>query len=173
MSTFSRPFFNHALPTVTSPASEHLSVWLAPLNDPVMQAQMGREHERLAMGEHRIFQGETFRRPSGESVCGWRFLKVKDGTPIAVLQVVEHSRARQKPDVVIANAFVSPEHRRQGLATELLSWVESVFGRDVTFNSDLSELGEAWCRGTRPAPCPWDLSSLRGPAPARGRCRPR
>lgn len=70
----------------------------------------------------------------------FRFMKLDDkNNPIAVIQVV----SRKKNEGHVANAFVKPEYRRQGIGKEIMSHVKKMF-KKLTYSDDTSVQGEAF-----------------------------
>jgi len=69
----------------------------------------------------------------------YRYVKAIDGNIIGVLQIVSHDRKNG----IIANVFVKSEHRRHGVASELLERAKKDFEK-INHSSDLSDMGKSW-----------------------------
>jgi GNAT superfamily N-acetyltransferase len=70
----------------------------------------------------------------------FRFMKLDDKNhPIAVIQVVSN----KKNVGHVSNVFVSPDHRRKGVATEIMSHVKQMF-KKLTYSDDRSEDGKGF-----------------------------
>jgi len=68
-----------------------------------------------------------------------RYLRMKDGRAVSVLQVMKQSDGT----ALIANVYTDPEHRWQGLARSLLERARRDFGT-VRHNDSLTTMGEGW-----------------------------
>lgn len=76
-----------------------------------------------------------------------RYLYYLEGLPVAGLQVV----TRDGATAIVANVYVEPGHRRQGLASALLARARRDFKVQHAEEQHLSEDGKAW-RDSRPNP---------------------
>lgn len=72
----------------------------------------------------------------------YRYVHAIDGKIVGALQVM----SRDGKKGTIANVVVQPEHRRKGIAKELLAKAKKDFDQ-IDHSGDLSELGKAWKTG--------------------------
>lgn len=149
------PILEGATPVVIE-APENLAMFLAPANDPQMQARLGRERVALHTASELRLEGERFRTRDG-LVQGLRWLTLDPTTtaPIAVLNLTLRQQGRLQT-AVVSNLYVQPQWRRQGLAFDLVSRAREQFPTLVA-DSALSPASLALF-GHAPAPS-------RGPRP--------
>lgn len=73
----------------------------------------------------------------------YRYVLYRAGEPLAALQVVSADRRR----AVVANVYVAPGSRRQGLASQLLQRAERDFEVEHAREESRSADAQAWIRG--------------------------
>lgn len=146
-----------ALPMLPGEASicdhaEGLDVFLAPVNDPFIQARIGEEVELARDGGVLITQGERFSTREGW-VQGRRYLHLTEaGDIVAALNVSVRKQGRRH-EAVASNVFTHPNHRRQGLAARLLTLAQADFPHLMADNT-LSQAGAALVAHAQTAPRP-------------------
>lgn len=107
-------------PPTLCDGAEGLSVFLAPLNDPYLQARVGSERTVRHEGSLLVAEGERYRQRTGW-VQGRRYLHLgPGGQAVAALNVTVRHDGRTR-EAVASNVFTAPEHRRQGLAAGLMA----------------------------------------------------
>lgn len=161
------PVLNHQDPIVQGDG-EGLVVFLAPVNDPWIQARIGDERVREEPGRLpgcRVTEGEKFKSPAGGSQQGRRYLWTLNGQDaVGALNVtLKVEPGRRKPIATVSNIFVHPDHRRQGLANAMIERARQDFA-GLTVDAAMSTAGAALFLGQVPTPAP--LVGLDTPADA-------
>jgi len=132
------PHLKNFLPPEMSPWGKRIAAVesnesLISLLEPEWQGRTGPEKEKKLAPTVSVFISKY---------GSYRFVKFDDaGKPIAAIQVM--SDDKRKP-AIVANAYVLPEHRQQGISKELLYYVREMFKKGLRFNKDRSEQGQAF-----------------------------
>jgi hypothetical protein len=123
-------------------SADGLDVFLAPVNDPYIQARIGHEKLVSHFGNVVVTEGEKFRNRDGWTQ-GRRYLQLdpKTSQPVAALNISLRARGR-KIEAVASNAFTETSHRRQGLAAGLLALAVADFPQ-MRADTALSAAGAA------------------------------
>lgn len=112
---------------------------------PDLSYLLGKPGEIPQIGPESVRQSTTngvsiYQSPHGS----FRYVCMRDNKPIAALQVVTMDGEMAS----IANVWTSPDHRRQGLATELLKTAKEDFAvvkhHDDVTDSELSDDAKQW-----------------------------
>jgi ribosomal protein S18 acetylase RimI-like enzyme len=76
----------------------------------------------------------------------YRFVKFKDGEPVAAMQVVSQDKRGNKAGY-ICNMYALSGYRRMGIGFELYAHAKQLFKGGLTFSNDLSNQGKAFVKG--------------------------
>lgn len=130
-------------PQVEGAMAEQLSVLLAPVNDPTIQARLGQEtmvgQGADDRGAWQVTRGETFRNQNGW-VQGQRYLRLSSDGHVMAMANVTLRRQGRRTEARLSNIYVAPAHRRQGWAGTLIAQVQNDHPKLVA-DSCLSEAG--------------------------------
>lgn len=98
------------------------------------------EPTHVYVGDERVEMLDNNIQLRKDKFGSFRFMKLdpKTGQSIGVIQVISNKKGIGH----VANAYVKPEHRRQGIGSELVKVAKKIFNKKLTFSDDRSEDGQ-------------------------------